>query len=348
MRSRKNRTHEKGLPESQDGIAAVIGEVEKAEPPVPEPEAEKAEPPVPEIAPDAAAADAAKEIGEIKKRKWAGNLIRGLAVVILCLAVFFCAGDMASRHYQITFYQEICRFLTGNIRIVFISDLHSREYGQGNADLLADIAALSPDLILLGGDMINWNDTDYEPVLETCRALTKLAPVYGVPGNHESERIYNAGDQDLYARFENAGVTMLRNESKIVRIGDNSVQLIGITGTEDGFERNGAQECMTQIPANRNMYRVVLAHVPVLFKEKLASYSYDLGLAGHAHGGVIQIPRIGGLYSAEEGFLPAYSRGEYELRNGASLIVGGGLGDAGWLPRINNRPELLVIDVNWC
>lgn len=283
-----------------------------------------------------------------KMPRWVRNTLRVIVAVFLCLAVFLCVSAAFSRHYQITFYQDVCRFLTGNVRIIFISDLHSRQYGEGNAELLADISSLSPDIIVLGGDMINWNDTDYEPMLDTCRKLAELAPVYAVLGNHECERVYNNGDQALVGRFEDAGVHMLRNESKIVKIGDNSIQLVGIDGTEAGFDKYGGKECMDQLDTRRNMYRVVLTHAPVLFREKLVPYSYDLGLAGHVHGGVVQIPRVGGLYSAEEGLLPEFSRGKYELSNGARLIIGAGLGDTGWFPRVNNRPELLVIDVNWC
>ena len=349
MSIRKNRKRNRNLPESPDRTIPVIegAEAEVREDTLTETTVD----PVAGVSEQAAIPETdGSETPEEKRKadRRVRRIIRVLVAILLCLAVFLCANAAVSRHYQITFYQDVCRFLTGNIRIVFISDLHSRQYGEDNAGLLEDIASLSPDLILLGGDMINRNDTDYEPVLETCRKLAELAPVYGVLGNHECERIYYKGDQDLVSRFEETGVHMLRNESQIVKIGDNSVQLIGIEGTEDGFSRSGAGECMTQIKARRDMYRVVLTHIPALYREKLTPYSYDLGLAGHVHGGVVQIPRIGGLYSAEEGLLPAYSRGKYELQNGARLIVGGGMGDAGWMPRINNRPELLVIDVNWC
>ena len=79
---------------------------------------------------------------------------------------------------------------------------------------------------------------------------------------------------------------------------------------------------------------------------KSRNYSFDLGLAGHTHGGIVRLPKLGALYSAEEGLFPEYGGGVYTLDNKATLIVSRGLGDSGKWPRINNVPELSVIDIN--
>ena len=78
----------------------------------------------------------------------------------------------------------------------------------------------------------------------------------------------------------------------------------------------------------------------------LENYSFELGLAGHTHGGIVRLPKIGPLYTAEEGFFPDYAGGSYTLANNATLIVSRGLGDSSWVPRINNVPELSVIDID--
>lgn len=92
--------------------------------------------------------------------------------------------------------------------------------------------------------------------------------------------------------------------------------------------------------------RICIAHVPTYFPEKLENYSFDLGLAGHTHGGIVRVPKLGPLYSMEEGLLPEYGGGSYTLANKATLIVSRGLGDSSEWPRINNVPELSVIDIN--
>lgn len=71
-----------------------------------------------------------------------------------------------------------------------------------------------------------------------------------------------------------------------------------------------------------------------------------LDLQDHTHGGIVRLPKLGALYSAEEGLFPEYGGGVYTLDNKATLIVSRGLGDSDKWPRINNVPELSVIDIN--
>ena len=82
------------------------------------------------------------------------------------------------------------------------------------------------------------------------------------------------------------------------------------------------------------------------FVDYMQDAPFDLALAGHTHGGIVRLPKIGPLYTAEEGFLPDYAGGSYTLANNATLIVSRGLGDSSRAPRINNVPELSVIDID--
>lgn len=289
--------------------------------------------------------------GKKRKKKRIRSFLTGLLIVLAILAVCVGANVWYSRtHYKIVFYQDDSPYVTDNIRVVFITDLHSRQYGKDNEKLLADVRALKPDVILLGGDMINRGDTDYTPVLDLCGRLSQIAPLYGVLGNHESERMYTQAtkDTELVNRFEQAGVTILRTESELIRLEGGMIQLIGTEGTADGFEQHGAREQMDAMELRKDTYTILMAHIPILFKDKLSVYPFDMGFAGHVHGGIVRLPGIGGLYSDEEGFFPEFDRGEYLLKNGGELIISGGLGDSSALPRINNTPELIVLDVNWC
>lgn len=123
--------------------------------------------------------------------------------------------------------------------------------------------------------------------------------------------------------------------------------MIGIEGKPEDFASYGAKECMeAQEAEDQYDLRICIAHVPTYFPEKLGNYSFDLGLAGHTHGGIVRLPKLGALYSAEEGLFPEYGGGVYTLDNKATLIVSRGLGDSDKWPRINNVPELSVIDIN--
>ena len=178
-------------------------------------------------------------------------------------------------------------------------------------------------------------------------SLTGVAPCYGVLGNHESERIYYEGDRDLPDAFENAGLKLLRNAAEEIWIGMDKVQLIGLEGTAAGFDKYGGREFMDRTETDPSSFCIVMSHIPILFKTQLSGYDFDLGIAGHVHGGIIVLPFFGGLYSNEEGFFPSFSSGKYVLENQQSLIISAGLGDSKpFPPRINNTPELVIIDIS--
>lgn len=275
------------------------------------------------------------------------DLLLLLVVFAVCAGALFSNIDYNRTHYTAEFYQISSRKLTHRIRFVFLSDVHLREYGEDNADLVADIRNLAPDLILLGGDLVIYGVSGYDNMLSLCRQLSKIAPVCGVLGNHEDELYFLDNDRDLVQRFTDAGVTVLRNEEAVYDLYGNSVSILGVEGQPQDFDKYGAKEFMDQAEQETGYdFRVCMTHVPTYFPDILENYSFELGLAGHTHGGIVRLPKIGPLYTAEEGFLPTYAGGTYVLQNDAALIVSRGLGDSSQWPRINNVPELSVIDVD--
>ena len=276
-------------------------------------------------------------------------LMRWLTLALVMGAAFFLYGRYTQTHYKTTFYRETSEKVSRNIRLAVVSDLHNREYGENNEALISDLQALHPDLILFPGDMVIREDDDYRQMLDTVSALAGIAPCYGVLGNHESERIYFRGDRALPDRFENAGLRLLRNSRADIRIGEDTVQLIGLEGTSYGFEEYGGRAFMEETEIDPSALCVVMTHIPILFEPQLSGYEYDLGLAGHVHGGIVRLPFVGGLYSAEEGLFPKFSAGKYILGSRQTLIVSAGLGDSRSFPiRINNLPELVVVDIDPC
>ena len=251
-------------------------------------------------------------------------------------------------HYTAEFYQVNSRKLTHSIRIIFLTDVHLREYGADNCDLVEDIRCLNPDLILLGGDLVTYEaGSNYDNMLSLCRQLSDIAPTCGVLGNHEDELYFLDGDKDLVDRFMETGVTILRNEEATYTLYDNTISILGVEGNPRDFASYGAKEFMDRMEQETDSdFRICLTHIPTYFPDILENYSFELGLAGHTHGGIIRLPKIGPLYSAEEGFRPTYAGGSFTLNNQATLIVSRGLGDSSKWPRINNVPELSVIDVD--
>ena len=295
-----------------------------------------------------AAAEAVSTRG--KRDRFFRNLFRILIVLLVFAiavgsAVFFYAR-YTKTHYMISFYQESSKKVNRNIRIAVISDIHNREYGENNTTLISDIRKLNPDLILFAGDMVIKSDDRYEAALNLVSSLRQIAPCYGVLGNHESERIYYHDDKKLPERFADAGLKLLRNAQETIHIGTDKIQLIGLEGTIYGFEEYGGRDFMDKVVFDPSAYCIVMNHIPLLFDSELSTYDFDLGIAGHVHGGTIILPRFGGLYSDEEGFFPHYYAGEYVLDDQKSLIISRGLGGSRPIPRINNMPELVIIDIN--
>ena len=270
-----------------------------------------------------------------------------LAAVLVFGAITTGYGLYYRTHYKISFYQETSDKVNSGLRIAVISDIHNREYGKHNEALLSDLRTLKPDLILFPGDMVIREQDDYQAALDLIAESAAIAPCYGVLGNHESERIYYSNDRELPEKFEDAGLILLRNACEEIRIGRDTIQLLGVEGTAYGFEQYGGRDFMEKTKMNPSAYCIVMAHIPILFETQLSGYDFDLGIAGHVHGGIVNLPFLGGLYTQEEGFFPKLYAGQYRLRSQQSLIISAGLGDSGRFPlRINNPPELVVIDVN--
>lgn len=274
------------------------------------------------------------------------NVIFVLSGILLIAALIIIYMVYTATHYKTEFYQISGTGVNSNVRIVFVSDLHNHEYGSDNEQLLNDIKALNPDLIISGGDLVIERKDDYESVLKLCSELSQIAPFYGILGNHEEERIYLRNDKSLREKFENTGLKILANEAETLEINNNKIELIGISGGDKQFDRYGAKEFMDKLPEKTADIRICISHVPITFKTKLNTYDFDFGLSGHTHGGLIRIPKLGALYSSEEGFFPDYYAGLYKADN-AQFIVSRGLGDSKPIPRINNPHELSVIDLKW-
>lgn len=272
------------------------------------------------------------------------NIAVSLLLIIVLSALLAINIGYNITHYTTEFYKISSNKISEKIRIVFLTDLHQREYGDGNSELLRDIKNLAPDLILIGGDMVTESNDEYSHIITLYSNLSRIAPTYGVWGNHEDVKLYIQNDKALAEEIKKSGVRMLTNEAETIELKGNSVSVCGIDGSSANFEKYGAKQVAERFDGYYG-FKIMLCHVPTYFNDKLAEYDFDLGLAGHTHGGIIKIPKIGALYSAEEGLFPKFASGQFMLKNGAELIISRGLGHSAPIPRINNIPELSIIDI---
>ena len=233
-------------------------------------------------------------------------------------------------------------------RIAQVSDLHNAEFGEGNSKLLELLSRTDPDIIVLTGDLIDSRNTDIEIALAFAREAMKIAPVYFVSGNHEARVIEY---EDLKMGLSEAGVNVLENQIvEITREGE-SITLMGID--DPSFQENYlfgdsegvAKQAIETLLRVSDGYTVLLSHRPELF-ELYVETGMDLVFSGHAHGGQFRLPFIGGLVAPNQGFFPKYDAGLFSEEN-TTMIVSRGVGNSIVPLRFNNRPEIIVVMLNY-
>lgn len=290
---------------------------------------------------------AGKPAKEKKEKSGLGKKIATavLAALIILIGYLTIATIIGNNTLQKTFYQVKSNKVTDNIRVICIADQHLKEFGANNETLIHEIGKLKPDIIAIPGDMnIESQPDNYSSIVDECKELNKIAPVYYSLGNHEIDAMLFSGS-NIYKDVKAAGIKIFNNEKETITLGSTSIDIIGLTQRPDEYEKYGKEFFEDAMGATDN-FKLVLTHYPENFMGTLDDYPIDLALAGHAHGGQIRLPWIGGLYAADQGFFPSLCDGYNEIGN-SRLIITRGLGTSGWMPRINNKPEIAVIDIGW-
>ncbi|MGI6746384.1 MAG: metallophosphoesterase [Acutalibacteraceae bacterium] len=220
-------------------------------------------------------------------------------------------------------------------RIVHISDLHNKKFGKNQSRILNVMREQKPDIIVITGDIVDGFRTKVEVALEFVSGAVKIAPVYYVSGNHEL--LLSTEELSLLLDgIKTAGATILDNRATYIQRKEESLYLIGVN---DGSNTDRLKNILNTLDTQGNL-RILLAHRP----EHIDSYSenkIDLVFSGHAHGGQVRLPFIGGLVAPEQGLFPKYTAGKYVLGETA-MIISRGLGNSIIPIRVFNRPDIVV------
>ncbi|MBS1410588.1 MAG: metallophosphoesterase [Christensenellaceae bacterium] len=239
-------------------------------------------------------------------------------------------------------YTVVSPKLTAEVRLAVVTDFHSSDNAD---DVVAMVTSCAPDAVLMVGDMFDDDiaNRPTERTLSLMRQLSAQYPCYYVSGNHEAW----TGEMDaLYQQTEEAGVTVLRMSSGVLTVRGQRIALCGIP---DPYEMvfSGAPDTEEQLrqaleDVDSADFTVLLAHRPELLA-KYAQFPLDLVVSGHAHGGQVRIPGVlNGLYAPNQGWFPKLAGGAY-TQDGTTLIVSRGLAVRTRLPRIFNRPEVVLV-----
>lgn len=285
-----------------------------------------------------------------------------IKIILIIVAVFvvYCLIEMIRelRDFRVTKYRICSQKLNGIKRekkIIFLSDLHNRMYGEENERLLKSIRNQHPDLILIGGDMLVRKDgNSYDKTVHFLAKLPGICPVYCANGNHE-QKLKELPDkyEQSYEEYKKAltasGIHMLENASETVKLDEVPVKLSGLEIPLGAYARFGKKELSLKEITDRigehgDDYQILLAHHPGYMKEYLA-YGADLILGGHYHGCVVQLPGIGGVISTNFTLFPKYSGGIYQ-EGEQTAVVSRGLGTHSVPLRLWNWPELIVLELS--
>ncbi len=229
-------------------------------------------------------------------------------------------------------------------RIVQLSDIHNKDFG---GRLSAKVKKLSPDIIVITGDLIDSRRTDVSVSEKFINELKPIAPIYYVTGNHES-RIPEYSD--LREILEKNGVEVLDGRNVSVEKDGETINLTGIddatffgSGMLSEREIIFTQKLKELAKDKGENFGILLSHRPELI-DIYADCGFDLAFTGHAHGGQIRLPFVGGVLTPNQGLFPEYDAGEFK-KDGLTMIVSRGLGNSVFPFRIGNRPDIVLCEL---
>lgn len=222
-------------------------------------------------------------------------------------------------------------------KILHVSDLQNKTYGKNHKTLIGKMTESEPDIIVFTGDLLDRNKTNVDTAMSFMEEAVKIAPVYYVSGNHE----HQSGQwEELSLRLTETGVMVLDNGKSTIEKDGEQITLIGLADKSvNPYYESVLQTFGAALPGDE--FTILLSHRPELFETYVAA-DMSLVFCGHAHGGQIRLPFIGGLFAPNQGFFPKYTTGMY-IQDDTAMVVSRGLGNSVFPFRIFNRPELIEV-----
>lgn len=277
-----------------------------------------------------------------KKHRGRGCLTALIILALIAAAAAFLIkdsrDDLEISRYEVK-SQKLPESFDG-FKIVQLSDLHGAEFGEDGMELVEKVKELEPDMIALTGDFVT-DEGDLAAVEKLVARLTELCPVYFVSGNHEFGSGLAVKVRNI---LERAGVKYLSNEYLTISCGEDGILLGGVEDPLAYADMLSPDELAQKMnDAAPDAFKILLGHRNYWMTE-YPELPVDLIFCGHAHGGLIRIPGVGGLIGTDRRLFPDFDAGQFN--NGRyTLIVSRGLGNSVPIPRIFNRPEIVCVEL---
>lgn len=303
-----------------------------------------------------------------------------IACVMVCIAICIALvgiNMITNLSFEETFYKVNSIKVKDTIRVMHLSDLHNSKYGEDNKKLIERITELAPDIIITTGDMFDRRDQNQDVAYNLFKELTLIAPTYFVYGNNEwaidydfdssleslekrsgqskdnhdlDQLLKGESSNGIRKELEKIGVRVLQNEMETIEVDGGTVDIYGLfTSNPSAFWHYVGQDYEKYMYQDIHHFKIFLSHEPYIFETYEEEKWGDLMLSGHTHGGLSVVPVVGALWEQTHGLFPEktgyprYIRGQFDV-SGGSLVVSKGLSNRELL-RINNKPELVIVDI---
>lgn len=278
-----------------------------------------------------------------KKHRGQGCLTALIILALIAAAAAFLIKD-SREDLEISRYEVASQKLPESFdgfKIVQLSDLHGAEFGEDGMELVDKVGSLEPDMIALTGDFVT-DEGDLAAVEKLAARLVKLCPVYFISGNHEFGSGLAVKVRNI---LERAGVKYLSNEYLTISRGEDEILLGGVEDPLAYADMLSPDELAQKMnDAAPDAFKILLGHRNYWMTE-YPELPVDLIFCGHAHGGLIRIPGVGGLIGTDRRLFPDFDAGQFN--NGRyTLIVSRGLGNSVPIPRVFNRPEIVCVELS--
>lgn len=272
-------------------------------------------------------------------------ILLGIIVFLVCFS-YFENNNIVISKYNIK--SNTLPKVFNDFKIVQISDLHNKVFYKDNNTLVNKIQSQKPDIIVITGDLVDRRKYNEDNALSFIDKIKSIAPIYYVNGNHEG---WSGKFESLEKKLKEEGVFVLRNQSIVYEKGKEQIMILGLDDpafntfnhSEDYMNEGIIKKELIDIN-NDKRFRILLSHRPELF-DLYVDNNIDVAFTGHAHGGQVIIPFIGGIIAPNQGFWPKYYKGMY-TKNNTTMILSRGLGNSVIPQRIFNRPEIVSVILN--
>lgn len=278
-----------------------------------------------------------------------GIVVFIMVIFILCLLI----SAIDCNRFVTVEYEIVSDKLTHPCRLVLLSDLHNKSFGKDNGKLTEKIDSISPDGILVAGDMLTaTRDKDFTPALSLMKRLAAKYKIYYGMGNHEYRlKLYPDQYGSMYEEYMSglaeAGIVPLVNENTYLP--EYNLSVCGTEIDRCYYKRFGRYPMDSGYfpkilgQPRSDTCQLLIAHNPAYFEE-YAAWGADVVVSGHVHGGIMKLPVLGGVLSPSLTLFPKYDGGRF-VKGHTTMILSRGLGTHTLPLRIFNPGELIVISL---